>query len=203
MARPTTISDDAILSAAREIFFERGPSAPTSEIAARAGVSEGSIFKRWKTKEGLFFACMEPVPMDEVPWIKKLPSRVGTTTVRQNLEEIGLEIIALFHVIMPAILMQQSLGEEQRRLHDEHNSPPIVSRVRLAAYLDAERKLGRLRNVDVDVMSRAFLGALFNHVHLEVAMVGQDPAPIAAETFVRSFVEILVGGAVPPPARKR
>src|SRR5690349_22227525 len=111
MARPTTISDDAILTAAREVFFERGPTAPTSEIAARAGVSEGSIFKRWKTKEALFFACMEPIPMDEVPWIKKLPSRVGTATVRQNLEEIGLEIIALFHVIMPAILMHQSLGE--------------------------------------------------------------------------------------------
>ncbi|AKF07856.1 Transcriptional regulator, TetR family protein [Sandaracinus amylolyticus] len=182
------------------MFLERGPSATTAEVAARAGVSEGSIFKRWKTKEALFFACMAPIPIADMGWIAKLPSRVGTRTIRENLEEIALEIVALFRLIMPSILMAQSVGEHHRRLGDFDTSPPIVSRKKLAAYLDAERKLGRLRAIDVDVMSRTILGSLFSFVHLEVSLAGQDPAPIAAETFVRGLVEILVSGAVPEGA---
>ncbi|UJR79534.1 TetR/AcrR family transcriptional regulator [Sandaracinus amylolyticus] len=203
MARPTTISDDAILEAAREVFLERGPSATTAEVAARAGVSEGSIFKRWRTKDALFFACMAPVPIAEMGWIAKLPARVGTRTFRENLEEIALEIVALFRLIMPSILMQQAMGEQHRRMSDFETAPPIVARRKLAAYLDAERKLGRVRAIDVDVMARAMLGALFSFVHLEVSMAGQDPSPIAAETYVRGFIEILVAGAVPADATSK
>lgn len=50
MPRPVSIQDDVILRAAREIFLEKGWDATTSEIAAKAGVSNGIIFKRFKTK---------------------------------------------------------------------------------------------------------------------------------------------------------
>mgnify|MGYP001134528590 CR=1 FL=1 len=58
MARPTSIDDDQILTAARAVFLEHGIRGTTLEVAQRAGVSEGSIFKRWKTKEELFHAAM-------------------------------------------------------------------------------------------------------------------------------------------------
>ena len=50
-----------ILSAARAVFLERGAMGTTSEVAARAGVSEGTIFNRFKSKEMLFRAAMHPV----------------------------------------------------------------------------------------------------------------------------------------------
>jgi AcrR family transcriptional regulator len=203
MARPTTISDEAILDAAREVFFERGQSATTAEIASRAGVSEGSIFKRWKTKEQLFFACMDSGRVEDTPWIRKLPSRVGTRTLRDNVEEIGIEMIHALRTLMPAILMRQGLGEIHRQNMASESSGPNVARARLAAYFDAERKLGRLRSVDVDVLARTFIGALFSYVHLEFVMAGHDPAPIAAETFVRSYVEIIVSCITPPRRAKR
>jgi AcrR family transcriptional regulator len=54
MPRPVSIQDDVILRAAREIFLEKGWDATTSEIAAKAGVSNGIIFKRFKTKGDSF-----------------------------------------------------------------------------------------------------------------------------------------------------
>ena len=58
MARPTSIKDETIVAAAREVFLERGIQATTAEVAERAGVSEGSVFKRFKTKSELFRAAM-------------------------------------------------------------------------------------------------------------------------------------------------
>ena len=59
MPRPVSIHNDAILEAASQVFLAHGYQASTAEIARRAGVSEGSIFKRFKTKTDLFLAAMD------------------------------------------------------------------------------------------------------------------------------------------------
>lgn len=51
-----------ILEAAIEIFSEKGYSATsTSEIAQRAGVAEGTIFRHYKTKKDLLLSIVGPV----------------------------------------------------------------------------------------------------------------------------------------------
>jgi hypothetical protein len=147
---------------------------------------------------------MDAGRIEETPWITKLPGRVGTRTMREHLEEIGLELVALFRVLMPLIMMRHSLGDQARRDVSAEDAGPNVARTKLAAYFDAERKRGRIGNVDVDVLARVYLGAIFNYCHLELLMAGNDPAPVAAESFIRSYVEILVSGITPKsPEKKR
>lgn len=51
-----------IVQAAIEIFSEKGyASTSTSEIAKRAGVAEGTIFRHYKTKKELLMAIVSPV----------------------------------------------------------------------------------------------------------------------------------------------
>ena len=50
MPRPRRIDDATLLAAAREVFVAKGAAATTREVARRAGVSEGVIFQRYKTK---------------------------------------------------------------------------------------------------------------------------------------------------------
>ena len=57
--RPPSIDSERLLTVAREVFLERGIRATTLEVAERAGVSEGVLFHRFKSKEGLFGAAME------------------------------------------------------------------------------------------------------------------------------------------------
>ena len=64
--RPPKIDPADILKVAREVFLARGIRATTQEVAERAGVSEGSIFYRFKSKEGLFREAME-VSEDDMP----------------------------------------------------------------------------------------------------------------------------------------
>ncbi|TLS53155.1 TetR/AcrR family transcriptional regulator [Paenibacillus antri] len=51
-----------IVNAAIEIFAEKGYSAAsTSEIATKAGVAEGTIFRHYKTKKELLFSIVSPL----------------------------------------------------------------------------------------------------------------------------------------------
>jgi AcrR family transcriptional regulator len=48
-----------VLDAAREVFAEHGMDAPVAEIADRAGVGVGTIFRRFPTKDDLLVAVVE------------------------------------------------------------------------------------------------------------------------------------------------
>src|SRR5688572_23503921 len=63
--RPKVISDEALLAIAREVFLERGIRATTAEVAERAGIAEGTVFLRFKSKDALFRAavCVDPGTM--------------------------------------------------------------------------------------------------------------------------------------------
>jgi AcrR family transcriptional regulator len=47
---------DRVLAAARDVFAESGFAAPLDEIAARAGVGPGTVYRHFPTKEALFQA---------------------------------------------------------------------------------------------------------------------------------------------------
>lgn len=63
----------AILEAATELFAEKGyAGTSTSEIANKAEVAEGTIFKHFKSKKGLLLAIVSPMMMKLfAPVIKK------------------------------------------------------------------------------------------------------------------------------------
>jgi AcrR family transcriptional regulator len=60
VTRPKTISDEDLLAAARSVFRAQGRTATTRAIAREAGISEGILYQRFGSKEGLFVAAMSP-----------------------------------------------------------------------------------------------------------------------------------------------
>ena len=49
---------EKLLAAAREVFCERGLGAPLDAVAARAGVSIGTLYNRFPTREALIDAAL-------------------------------------------------------------------------------------------------------------------------------------------------
>jgi AcrR family transcriptional regulator len=197
MARPVHITEEQILSAARELFLEKGIQATTAEVARRAGVAEGSIFKRFKTKHELFTAAMH---LSEPDWLAFVDKRVGQGDPKQNLVELGTEILGFFRQMLPLMMMGWANPSPRGipAVLEGPNPPPLRAIKRLAGFFEAEMRGRRLRRHDPEVVARAFLGSLQNYVFFELILKAQDELPLPPEMHVRGVVNLLWNGLAPP-----
>lgn len=195
MARPPSIRDEDILEAARSVLLERGLSSTAAHVAERAGISEGSIFHRFKTKEALFQAAVQT----EMPpaWIVALRTRIGKGDVLDQITEVAHAGIAFFRILIPFVMLNWSRGPEHARARFEADPPPIRSMKQLSSYFEEEMKLGRLSHHDPEVVARTFSGALWNYVSMELMFDSPKHMPLAETTFVRSLVRLLFEGLAP------
>jgi AcrR family transcriptional regulator len=204
MPRPVSIQDDVILRAAREVFLEKGWDATTSEIAAKAGVSHGIIFKRFKTKQALFQSAMH----EQSDWGQTIPallnSSVGRKDVETTLVELGSLFVEKFLLIIPTLMMawsnkQENLSQsEPATITGKDRAERALQAVKtIAAYLKAESRLGRIRETDFEVVAQAFVGALWHHAFLQV-MLSDGRAGLGKERrYVKRLVRAIWVGIAP------
>ncbi len=195
MARTPSITDEEILEAAREAFFESGLNATTADIAARAGISEGSIFRRFPTKHDLFMAAMG---LPKSPrWIETIDSFLDGSaggTLAQNLTTLGHEILEFFEELIPKMSMVMACGSKQVMSFQGMKEPPPVRGIKsLANYLHQEQRAGRVRPCDPEIAARMYLGSL--HMYAFANVVGiNEFLPMPKPTFVRGVVDNLLRG---------
>lgn len=193
MARRPSISDEQILEAARECFHDRGLSATTAEIAERAGISEGSIFRRYSTKTELFHAAMaESSP----PWFETLEQIEGTGDLRVNLERLIDEMMTDFErVVRRFSIMIAFAAQSDYDMTGEEIPVRIVRR--LVRFFDAEKSAGRIGDVDSELLTRVMLGSLHHYTYAEVHGVNKF-FDMSRNLFIRSIVDLILRAAEPP-----
>jgi AcrR family transcriptional regulator len=195
MSRPTTISDDQILNAARTLFFEHGFGASTAAIAQKAGVSEGTIFKRFPTKVQLFRSAMG---LPRLPFENKDLLRPGAMEVHEQLREIALELISFLRALMPRVMMlwaQPNINPMSFLQENEDAPPKIVLKV-ISTYFESEQRLGRLKSEDPTTLARMFLGSVHNFVFFEIITL--EPADeIQTRQFVDDMLSVFWEGIKP------
>lgn len=193
MARPPKISDEQILEAAREVFLEYGYGGSTLEIAERAGISEASIFKRFSTKERLFFASMG-VP--DVPgWVSELNVLVGKGDLKQNLVNMCIQILDFFREMMPRLMQLQARGKALPRPGSK-NAKHTQDINAIARFLQQEINQGRLGACEPRIVAQIIIGTLMNYIFLEQidARTGQSEDDLK---FAQSLVDALWQGLAP------
>ncbi len=200
MSRPVTIDDEDLIAAARAVFSELGMRATTAEIARRAGVSEGILFKRFRTKWELFHAVMLSIERTGRRWTDGLGERVGRGRIRDELESIAHEGVGFFRLLVPLHMMSGSSPEHHEIAKKEwgNTHPALESRRAFEAYFEAEKRLGRIGRVDAEVLARTFLGALYNFVAMEFLTGPLEEHPLSDARYVRVLVDLLLGGIAGP-----
>lgn len=198
MPRPISIKDETIIDAARAVFLERGFAATTAEVAERAGVSEGTLFNRFRSKAELFQAAMRP-HFEALEWTADLADRVGRGDLRDELFAIASAVAEFMRKLMPLMMMSWSnIGSSGLpTMLCQPNPPPLRALRRLAAYFEAEMRLGRLRRGDPELLARMLLGSVQHYVFFEVVMKAGDELPLPLPTYLRGFVAVLLDGCGP------
>ena len=195
MARPTTITDEQILVAAREVFLKQGISASTADIACKANISEGSLFNRFPTKDALFVAAMKTPPVPAC--LLQLEEQVGKGDLRQNVTQVALEFIAFLNQVVPLMMVawnRKPPTEEDQECCTEH--APARDRRLLTHYLQQEQERGRLCSCNTDTLARMLIGTLVSYVMDNLALK-LSPSEAETHAFVESMMETVWKGIAP------
>ncbi|HVY26805.1 MAG TPA: TetR/AcrR family transcriptional regulator [Polyangiaceae bacterium] len=191
--RPPVISTERLLAVAREVFLELGIRATTSEVASRAGIAEGTIFHRFRSKEELFRAAMDFDPDRLLQMVEQLPSRVGQGDLRQGLVEFAQSFIELGRVAMPVMMMSWSNPESQLCAERTSERTGRYQRMitALGGFFSGEIALGRLRPAEPEVLSRMLIGSLHHFCMIELFM-GETESKLGQREFAEHVVSVLL-----------
>lgn len=199
--RPTSIREEEILDAARDVFREEGHATTTAKIAKRAGVSEGIIFYRYQSKDALLVAVIhrETQPPG---LLREIAADVAKRSVAENLErlvETLLESVSRAHPFLELAMTSPASGEIHKLLFSKTKKPPPAKIVELLGdYFAAEIARGRIRVIDTGAAARAVFGGCIDYVR------SGQPArtPKDRQAFVQGLVDVLTHG-IDKPARSR
>lgn len=143
-----------LVRATTDLVAELGyPQVTTKAIAARAGVSEATIYRHFPDKRALFTAALLQAHQPILEWMSDLPSSAGEATVADNLTACLVQLAGLRDAVLPlerAMLDDPDLASGRAAggsviTLQSVGGPPY----QLQQYLNAEQRLGRVRQ-DVD-----------------------------------------------------
>lgn len=195
----TTDTSERILTAAAELFAERGyAGTATRAIAERAGVNEVTLFRKFKNKRGLLEA-LGAAWADRMAGfaVRTIPDPCDTRATIESLAELEVR-------------QATEIGPAAMRLALDAASTPEVAEVMgggprsnfagLAEYLGERQAAGDLRSdIDPRVMAEAFF-ALTSQAVMSRQVLGTSFGPgndMPMDEVSAQLLEILLAGVAP------
>ena len=191
----------AILEAAEELIRCRGMGgATTRAIAERAGCAEGTIYRHFADKHTLICEIVHGSSPGFHDLMESLPARAGSGSVRETLEDVGINALAFFRNAIPLVagpLGDHELLLQQRQFFAEAHTGPLVTFQAVTAYLTREQELGRISTqASPPHVTRLLLGTCFGQAFVE-AIVGDEAVLGSDREFVSRSVAALLPGLEP------
>jgi len=154
-----------ILDAATRVFASKGfRGATTKEIAAEAGVSEGTIYNYFESKHDLLIAMSQRLALESLQQLDHLPPqedvRAYVTALVRDRFELLEKNMDLIRALMPEVLVDPQL----RQAYVEQVLSPALSY--LGAIIENRTKASVFRKVDTEIVGRAMIGAVMSFGYL-------------------------------------
>lgn len=196
--RDDSVKRRQVIDGARTVFLEDGfDGASMNEIARAAGVSKGTLYVYFKSKEDLFAELIREEKRAQAEQFCRFPS--PDTDMRVALHRFALGLMDL--MLRPASIAHLRTvvavaGKFPAIGQAFYESGPLVGRVRLAAFLDAQVEAGRL-DIDDTALAAVQFMELCKAPYILQVILNVAPAPSAAElerhvaqaidTFIRAY----------------
>ena len=171
-----------ILDGARRVFLSTGfDGASMNEVARAAGVSKGTLYVYFASKEELFAALLRDEKSEQAEQLCRFDD--DGPDVAANLHGFGTAFITLVlradsMAHMRTVMAVASKFPEIGRAYYE--AGPETGRRRLARYLGRQAEAGRLKLDDAEEAAQHFFDLCKGHLFIE-AMLGLRAEPGRAE----------------------
>jgi AcrR family transcriptional regulator len=186
-----------ILQAALEVFAEKGFRAATmDEIAARAGITKGTIYLYFPSKEELFVAMTRWHFQRVVDLLPELRLEEGddpeTVTRRVGREFLGVLMTPEVAKAVPLIIGEFNHIPALQRLYREEVLPNL--NFQLATLLELGMDLGFFRRVDPVIAARSLMGMFFVFVMTQEVLGAKQVTPMTIDDIADTIVSVYFHG---------
>jgi AcrR family transcriptional regulator len=190
-----------ILDAAARVFARKGyERATTREIAAEAGVSEGTIYNYFHSKRDLLIAMSSRLALQSLEQLDALPPREDVKAyvlaLVRNRFDLLFKNIDLVRALMPEVLVDEDL----RAAYINEVLAPAISY--LGEYIESRAEVGVFRQVNTHVVARAMIGSVMSFGFLWL----QQPSELdqlSREEVVSEVVGLFLDGLGLRPDQQR
>ena len=188
---------DKLLEATLQLISEKGYlGATTREIAAKAGVSELTLFRKFGKKEKLFEEMLESYTF--LPRLRDLIEEVDEMPVKEGLNTIGTRFLKTLQERRPlAQIMLSEMSHYPQKVRRIYQQMIDNLAKTLKSYLEIRKDRGEVRPIDMDFASYAYLRVLFMTFAYESIIKEQRMSDERIEHTVREAVTIFLNGIAP------
>jgi len=198
-----------ILEAAARVFAQKGyHNATTKEIAAQAGVSEGTIYNYFQSKEDLLLSI--PRLISETTLLPSL-SQILATPITSGEEEEKLLTLVLDNAFQTLqsnvdfikVLFSTLPTMDEETLEEYLRRIPLYFAQALEEFLQSRIAQGVYRPLDTTVVARAFMGMVVIFVLTQEVLPGKRVfAPVDYEVIGREIVQLFLRGVLDHPGQR-
>lgn len=164
------------------------------EIARRAGVSEGTLFYRYRTKDGLLAAVISRETAAN-PELADLCSQPAGGDIAGNIERIVMSILEDVARTFPFLELIELAPLAPRVLKDslprDGVPPPVRDQKLIEKYIRAEAAAGRIRDIDPATVAQTIVGAAIFHFRF-----GTPGSVESRRAFARFMAEMVTRGII-------
>ena len=185
---------EKLLEATLELISEKGYlGATTREIAALAGVSELTLFRKFGKKEHLFEEMLENYTF--LPRLRDLLDEIGDMHVKEGLNTIGVRFLKNLQQRSPLVrILLSEISHYPEIVRSTYFQ--VIENIgkMLESYLQRCRNRGELRPIDMNIAALSFQRVLFATFLNETIILGGEIDDERMEFMVSEIVEIFLNG---------
>lgn len=190
-------SSEAIVAAAKAAFLREGYQASIDTIVSEVGIARQTLYNHFKDKKALFKAVIESVAGETMRELRSL-SFTADVELNEALRRFGEaymhgmldpENLAMTRLISSAVQEFPAAGKIAYEVGSER------SIAALSAYLEGQRKAGRIRCSSPRLIAESFFGALVGPARFRYLLgIHVESSPMQRRDYVAEIVNLYVQG---------
>jgi len=184
---------EKILKAAQTLFAQKGfYKTTTLEIAATAGVAEGSLFKHFTTKENLLFALVDEINTEKITALLQLATNCEAKPALREFLKKHLDLINNNFNLLKIILYEAQYIQPLRDKFIEEVALNIFAP--LENFIKEKSSSGDFKNLSPEITARAFVGMIIAFIAWEDVLKADHYQSFDKIEVIEQVLEIFLSG---------